>query len=118
MRLKIENWMRYAYDKAVGFSTHVVRLYPRTDQSIVTHRHRTSINMESDIQYRRDLFDNLVANCFLPKQGEVLEIRVELELDARVPQDERLGQRLDVRERGVAATDAVDARQRVARGHG
>jgi uncharacterized protein (DUF2126 family)/transglutaminase-like putative cysteine protease len=81
MRLKIENWMRYAYDKPVGFSTHVVRLYPRTDQSIVTHRHRTSINLESDIQYRRDLFDNLVANCVLPKQGEVLEIRVELELE-------------------------------------
>jgi uncharacterized protein (DUF2126 family)/transglutaminase-like putative cysteine protease len=81
MRLKIENWMRYAYDKAVSFSTHVVRLYPRTDQSIITHRHRTSINLESDIQYRRDLFDNLVANCFLPKPGEVLEIRVELELE-------------------------------------
>src|SRR5215469_5661941 len=81
MRLKIENWMRYAYDKAVGFSTHVVRLYPRTDQSIVTHRHHTTINLESDIQYRRDLFDNLVANCFLPKAGEVLEIRVALELE-------------------------------------
>jgi uncharacterized protein (DUF2126 family)/transglutaminase-like putative cysteine protease len=81
MRLKIENWMRYGYDKPVGFSTHVVRLYPRTDQSIVTHRHHTAINLESDIQYRRDLFDNLVANCFLPKPGEVLEIRVELELE-------------------------------------
>jgi len=81
MRLKIENWMRYAYNKPVGFSSHVVRLYPRTDQSIITHRHQTVINLESDIQYRRDLFDNLVANCFLPKPGEVLEIRVELELE-------------------------------------
>ena len=81
MRLKIENWMRYAYDKPVGFSTHVVRLYPRTDQSILTHHHHTAINLESDIQYRRDLFDNLVANCFLPKPGDVLEIRVELELE-------------------------------------
>jgi uncharacterized protein (DUF2126 family)/transglutaminase-like putative cysteine protease len=81
MRLKIENWMRYAYDKSVGFSTHVVRLYPRTDQSIVTHRHHTAINLESDIQYRRDLFDNLVANCFFPRPGELLEIRVELELE-------------------------------------
>jgi uncharacterized protein (DUF2126 family)/transglutaminase-like putative cysteine protease len=81
MRLKIENWMRYAYDKPVGFSSHVVRLYPRTDPSIVTHRRQTVVNLESDIQYRRDLFDNLVANCFLPKPGEVLEIRVELELE-------------------------------------
>src|SRR6516162_252772 len=81
MRLKIENSMRYAYDRPVGFSSHVLQLYPRTDPSIVTHRHQTVINLESDIQYRRDLFDNLVANCFLPKPGEVLEIRVELELE-------------------------------------
>ena len=81
MRVKIENWMRYAYEEPVSFSTHAVRLYPRTDQAIVTHHLQTHINLESDIQYRRDLFDNLVANCFLPQPGRVLEIRVELELE-------------------------------------
>ena len=73
--------MRYAYEEPVSFSTHAIRLYPRTDQAIVTHRLQTHINLESDIQYRRDLFDNLVANCFLPQPGRVLEIRVELELE-------------------------------------
>jgi hypothetical protein len=80
MHVKIENWMRYSYEEPVSFSTHAIRLYPRTDQSITTHQLQTTVNIESDIQYRRDLFDNIVANCFLPQPGQVLEIRVELEV--------------------------------------
>jgi uncharacterized protein (DUF2126 family)/transglutaminase-like putative cysteine protease len=81
MQVKIENWMRYSYEEPVSFSMHAIRLYPRTDQSIVTHQLQTTVNLESDIQYRRDLFDNIVANCFLPEPGQVLEIRVKLEVE-------------------------------------
>jgi uncharacterized protein (DUF2126 family)/transglutaminase-like putative cysteine protease len=81
MHVKIENWMRYSYEEPVSFSPHAIRLYPRTDQSITTHQLQTTINLESDIQYRRDLFDNIVANCFLPQPGQVLEFRVELEIE-------------------------------------
>ncbi len=78
MHVKIENWMRYSYEDPVSFSTHAIRLYPRTDQAITTHKLQTNINIESDIQYRRDIFDNIVANCFLPKPSKELEIKVEL----------------------------------------
>jgi uncharacterized protein (DUF2126 family)/transglutaminase-like putative cysteine protease len=81
MHVKIENWMRYSYEEPVSFSTHAIRLYPRMDQAITTHHLLTTVNLESDIQYRRDLFDNIVANCFLPEPGQVLEIRVELEVE-------------------------------------
>jgi uncharacterized protein (DUF2126 family)/transglutaminase-like putative cysteine protease len=81
MHVKIENWMRYSYEEPVSFSTHAIRLFPRTDQSITTHQLQTIVNIESDIQYRRDLFDNIVANCFLPTPGQVLEIRVNLEVE-------------------------------------
>ena len=81
MRVQIEDRMRYAYAKPVGFSPHVIRLYPRTDQSVVTHKLQTAINIPSDIQYRRDLFDNLIANCFFPQPAETLEIRVQLEVE-------------------------------------
>jgi hypothetical protein len=74
MHVKIENWMRYSYEEPVSFSTHGIRLYPRTDQSITTHQIQTTVNIESDIQYRQDLFDNIVANCFLPTPSQVLEI--------------------------------------------
>jgi uncharacterized protein (DUF2126 family)/transglutaminase-like putative cysteine protease len=81
MHVKIENWMRYSYEEPVSFSTHAIRLFPRTDQSLTTHRLQTTANIESDIQYRRDLFDNIVANCFLPEPGQVLELRVALEVE-------------------------------------
>ncbi len=81
MHVKIVNWMRYSYEEPVSFSPHAIRLYPRMDQAITTHQLQTIVNLESDIQYRRDLFDNIVANCFLPKPGQILEIRVELEVE-------------------------------------
>jgi uncharacterized protein (DUF2126 family)/transglutaminase-like putative cysteine protease len=81
MQVKIENWVRYSYEEPVSFSTHAIRLYPRTDQSITTKRFQTTVNIESDVQYRRDLFDNIVANCFMPKPAKVLEIQVALEVE-------------------------------------
>jgi uncharacterized protein (DUF2126 family)/transglutaminase-like putative cysteine protease len=81
MRVQIENCMRYSYEKPVSFSPHRVRLYPRTDQAIVTHRVETLINTPADIHYRRDLFDNLVANCFFPQPADTLEIRSRLEVE-------------------------------------
>jgi uncharacterized protein (DUF2126 family)/transglutaminase-like putative cysteine protease len=81
MHVKIENWMRYSYEEPVSFSMHAIRLFPRTDQTITTHQIQTTVNLKSDVQYRRDLFDNIVANCFLPDPGQVLEIRVELEVE-------------------------------------
>lgn len=81
MRVQIENWMRYTYAKPVGFSPHVIRLYPRSDQSVVTRKLQTTINIPSDIHYRRDLFDNLVANCFFPQPAETMEVRVQLEVE-------------------------------------
>src|SRR3984957_8260371 len=81
MHVKIENWMRFSYEEPVSFSPHAIRLFPRTDQSITTHSLQTTVNIESDIQYRRDLFDNIVANCFLPKPAQVLEVRVALEVE-------------------------------------
>src|SRR4030088_1915059 len=81
MRIKIENWMRYSYEKPVSFSPHIIRLFPRADQGVTTHRQKTSVNLKSDIQYRRDLFDNVIANCYFPEPGEVLEIHVDLEVE-------------------------------------
>ncbi len=81
MRVQIENWMEYVYEKPVSFSLHTVRLYPRTGQSVVTHKQETRINIESDIQYRRDLFDNLVATCFFPRPSDNLKVAVQLEVE-------------------------------------
>jgi len=81
MRVQIENWMRYTYEKPVSFSPHKIRLYPRTDPTIITHRLQTLTNLPSDVQYRRDLYDNLTANCFFTEPGNTLELRIQLEVE-------------------------------------
>jgi uncharacterized protein (DUF2126 family)/transglutaminase-like putative cysteine protease len=81
MRVQIENWMRYKYEKPVSFSPHRIRLYPRTDPTILTHRLQTLTNIPSDVQYRRDLYDNLIANCFFVEPADTLELRVQLEVE-------------------------------------
>jgi uncharacterized protein (DUF2126 family)/transglutaminase-like putative cysteine protease len=81
MRVQIENWMRYTYEKPVSFSPHKIRLYPRTDPTIVTHRLQTLANIPSDVQYRRDLYDNLIANCFFTEPASTLEFRIQLEVE-------------------------------------
>jgi uncharacterized protein (DUF2126 family)/transglutaminase-like putative cysteine protease len=81
MRVQIENWMRYTYEKPVSFSPHKVRLYPRTDPTIVTHRLQTLANIPADVQYRRDLYDNLIANCFFTEPAKTLELRIQLEVE-------------------------------------
>jgi transglutaminase-like putative cysteine protease len=81
MRVKIENLMHYDYEEPVGFSPHLIRLFPRIDHAITMYRHEVTVNLEADVQYRRDLYDNLVANCFLPKQGQLLELGVNLDLE-------------------------------------
>jgi uncharacterized protein (DUF2126 family)/transglutaminase-like putative cysteine protease len=81
MRVQIENWMRYTYEKPVSFSPHKVRLYPRTDPTVVTHRLQTLANIPADVQYRRDLYDNLIANCFFTEPATTLELRIQLEVE-------------------------------------
>jgi uncharacterized protein (DUF2126 family)/transglutaminase-like putative cysteine protease len=81
MQVQIENWMRYTYEKPVSFSPHKIRLYPRTDPTIITHRLQTLTNIPSDVQYRRDLYDNLIANCFFVEPANTLELRVQLEVE-------------------------------------
>jgi uncharacterized protein (DUF2126 family)/transglutaminase-like putative cysteine protease len=73
--------MRYRYEKPVSFSPHKIRLYPRTDPTIITHRLQTLTNIPSDVQYRRDLYDNLTANCFFVEPANTLELRVQLEVE-------------------------------------
>ncbi|MBV9489394.1 MAG: transglutaminase family protein [Verrucomicrobia bacterium] len=81
MRVQISNTMRYRYARAVSFSPQIVRLFPRADQAIVTRRLQTDVNVPADVQYRHDLFDNLVAKCVLRSPESFLELSVRLEVE-------------------------------------
>lgn len=81
MKLAIRYEAHYRYETVASFSPHVARLFPRPDISLQIRRTRFSTNAEADIQYRRDLFDNLIASCFYPSPAGQLEYHLELDLE-------------------------------------
>ncbi|HEY5895250.1 MAG TPA: transglutaminase family protein [Chthoniobacterales bacterium] len=85
MRLKIHSHTRYDYEKPASFSPHIIRLFPRQDVSQSLKRSRFTTDESAVVQHRRDIFDNQVARCFLPKKGKTLkfDVRLDIELTER-----------------------------------
>lgn len=83
MKVAIRYHAEYRYERAVGFSTHRVRLFPRSDHFVMPSRLQFSTNPGADIQYRRDLFDNHIAVCFYPDKADVLICNLSMDLELR-----------------------------------
>lgn len=80
-RVRIRHETRYEYEKAVSFSPHFVRLFPRTEPGRLVQKAAFATNPEADVQYRRDLFDNNFARCFYPGKGTGLRFDLALEVE-------------------------------------
>jgi len=83
MNLAIRYRATYSYADKAGFSPHVARLFPRTDFHVRVGDARFSAGGASAIQYRTDLFGNLVAVCFFPGTQDRLEFSLDVDLAVR-----------------------------------
>ncbi len=83
MKIRIHYRTDYRYEKAVSFSPHVFRLFPKADQFTTLESVSFSTNPGADVQYRKDVFDNNIAFCFYPEPGADLIGRLEMELRLR-----------------------------------
>ena len=83
MRLSIRYEAVYSYGEPVSLSPHLVRIFPRTDLFVKVEKTIFTTNESADVQWRRDLFDNLIAYCFFPKSGKSLPFHLELDLEVR-----------------------------------
>lgn len=82
MKVKIHYTTTYSYREAVSFSPHIFRLCPKADPTVAVDRFSFETNANADVQQRRDLFDNIVMQCFYP--GTADELRVKIEIDLRL----------------------------------
>ncbi|MGC1482093.1 MAG: transglutaminase family protein [Chthoniobacterales bacterium] len=80
MKVGIRYEAHYRYEAAASFSPHLVRLFPRTDLYMRTERVAFVPNEGSSVQYRRDLFDNVVGSCFYPEKLKTLDYSLEIDL--------------------------------------
>ncbi len=87
MKLGIRYETVYGYGAEVGFSTHDVRLFPRAGR----HARVRSLNFKTKpnatIRFSRDVFDNIVAECFFPERATELQLQlaIDLELEEKDP---------------------------------
>src|SRR5207237_10255569 len=72
----------YRYDRAVRFSPHDVRLFPRTDRFVQMTRLDFRTKPETTVRFERDVFDNIVASCFFDQPSEMLELRLAIYVDS------------------------------------
>jgi transglutaminase-like putative cysteine protease len=72
----------YRYDRAVRFSPHDVRLFPRNDRFVQVSRLDFQTRPETTVRFGRDIFDNVVASCFFDQPSEMLELRLAMDVEA------------------------------------
>lgn len=83
MKIKILYRADYHYESEVSFSPHAFRLFPRQDPSTISEKIVFETNPGSDVQHRKDIFDNNIAFCFYPRPGTDLTARLEIDLQLR-----------------------------------
>lgn len=81
MKLTIHYEADYCYEAPASLSPHLVRIFPRTDLFIKVESRQFSTSPSADVQYRRDLSDNLIAYCFFPEAIADLPFRLDLDLE-------------------------------------
>lgn len=80
MKLKVDYFATYRYGEKASFSPHLARIFPRHDLFVRTEHVRFKTVAGADVQYRHDLFDNLVARCFFPEKTDRLDFRLTMDL--------------------------------------
>lgn len=80
MKLRVDYFATYRYERKASFSPHLARIFPRHDLFVRAEHVRFKATAGADVQYRHDLFDNLVARCFFPEEMDTLDFRMKMDL--------------------------------------
>ena len=85
MKLAVSYRAEYRYERRVSLSPHTVRLFPRDALQARVLKLDFATNDAGAVRWRHDLFDNVVAQCFYPREDDRLVYR----LDAEITVEER-----------------------------
>lgn len=87
MKLTVEYRAEYRYERRVSLSPHVVRLFPRDALQARVVSLDFATNECGTVNWRHDLFDNVVAQCFYPREEDrlVYTLRMVIAAEERNP---------------------------------
>ena len=80
MKVGIRYETTYRYGDEVGFSTHDVRLFPRSSCHVRVSSFDFKTKPGATIRFFRDVFDNVVAACIFPARATELQLQLALDL--------------------------------------
>ena len=80
MKLGVRYESAYRYDTPVHFSTHEIRLFPRSDVFTQLPRLEFETNEGARVRFGRDVFDNCVASCSFAAPADELRFHLEVDL--------------------------------------
>src|SRR5438105_15867302 len=81
MKIGIRYETVYRYDRAVRFSPHDVRLFPRSDRFVQIARLDFKTKPETAVRFGRDAFANIVPSCFFERAAEALGLRLAIDAE-------------------------------------
>jgi transglutaminase-like putative cysteine protease len=89
VNVRIQYEIFYAYERAVNFSPHELRIIPRSDAFARLLELRFETQPEARLRFHRDLFDNVVASFSFPAASEKLELKMtaDVEIEPKNPFD-------------------------------
>ena len=82
MKLTISYRAEYRYERRVSLSPHIVRLFPRDALQARVLKLDFATNDTGAVHWRHDLYDNVVAQCFYPREDDSLVYRLDAEIAA------------------------------------
>ena len=82
MKLTISYRAEYRYERRVSLSPHIVRLFPRDALQARVLKLDFATNDTGAVHWRHDLYDNVVAQCFYPREDDRLVYRLDAEIAA------------------------------------
>ena len=87
MKLTVDYSATYRYEGKVSLSPHVVRLFPRDALQARVVSLDFATNASGSVHWRHDLFDNVVAQCFYPREDDrlVYTLRAVIAVEERNP---------------------------------
>jgi len=84
MNVRADHHTRYCYEKAVSFSPHVVRLYPRPAPHLRVHQQEVSLSIEeANPMPGIDLFGNCITTIFLPGATHEFGVTTRIAMEIR-----------------------------------
>ena len=81
VKLGVRYETAYRYAAPVNFSTHEIRLFPRSDVFTRLLRLNFETNYGANGRFGHDVFDNCVASCSFSTPGQELRFHLEIDLE-------------------------------------